>query len=262
MSDKEQTELQWADMLKQAIEQPGVISEAYSAFHNYSLGNQMAAALQCAERGMRLGPLATFPAWKDKGRKVLKGERAIALCMPVTRKADKINPDTGGTETHTWQTFIWKNQWFTVWQTDGDDVTLGSVSPQWNADTALSSLGVTREPYTMADGNCQGYARERSVAVSPVAVLPHKTLFHEIAHVVLGHTAEGMMSDNERTPRDIREVEAESVAYLLTNLLGLKGSDESRGYIQAWLSGQKIGEKSAQKIYSAANKILCAGQSA
>ena len=61
---------------------------------------------------------------------------------------------------------------------------------------------------------CKASHGGRAVAVSPVAALPHKTLFHELAHVVLGHTAEGTLEDDERTPRSLREVEAESVALL------------------------------------------------
>ena len=44
------------------------------------------ALVQCAERGIAPGPIATFMGWKDKGRWVRKGERAIVLCMPVTCK--------------------------------------------------------------------------------------------------------------------------------------------------------------------------------
>jgi hypothetical protein len=37
--------------------------------------------------GIPIGPIATFMGWKDKGRHVVKGAKAIALCMPVTCKA-------------------------------------------------------------------------------------------------------------------------------------------------------------------------------
>src|SRR5437879_428224 len=32
----------WSDLLTQAVAQPGLILKAYSAFHGYSLGNQLA----------------------------------------------------------------------------------------------------------------------------------------------------------------------------------------------------------------------------
>src|ERR1700676_3028397 len=77
---------QFAELLSRALTEPGVVSRAYSAFHGYSLGNQILAFVQCAERGIPPGPIATFMGWKDKGRYVRKGEKAIVLCMPVTCK--------------------------------------------------------------------------------------------------------------------------------------------------------------------------------
>src|SRR6266576_1833498 len=77
---------QFAELLSRALSEPGIVSTAYTAFHGYSMGNQILALLQCAERGIPPGPIATFMGWKDKGRYVRKGERAIVLCMPVTCK--------------------------------------------------------------------------------------------------------------------------------------------------------------------------------
>jgi hypothetical protein len=50
------------------------------------------------------------------------------------------------------------------------------------------------------------------------------------------------------------------VAYILCSVLGLPGLNESRGYIQSWLSGSEITDKSAQKIFGTAEKILKAGR--
>lgn len=44
------------------------------------------------------------------------------------------------------------------------------------------------------NSNIQGYARKRSIAISPLAFMPHKTTFHELAHVCLGHTQEADFS--------------------------------------------------------------------
>src|SRR5207244_10193906 len=112
------------------------------------------------------------------------------------------------------------------------------------------------------DGNCQGYARGRTIAISPVAAMPFKTRFHELAHIVLGHTAEAAQSDNELTPRSMREVEAEAVALVCLEALGLPGAEFSRGYIQNWntqLGAEAIPERSAQRIFKAADQILKAG---
>lgn len=67
------------------------------------------------------------------------------------------------------------------------------------------------------------------------------------------------MSDTERTPKNLREVEAESVALLCCESLGLPGAEFSRGYIQGWIEGDVIPERSAQKIFHVADQILKAG---
>lgn len=91
--------------------------------------------------------------------------------------------------------------------------------------------------------------------------MPHKTTFHELAHVQLGHTAEASFEDTETTPRSLREVEAECVALILCDTLELSGAEFSRGYIQDWLGDRnEIPTDSAQKIFKAADSILKAGQ--
>jgi len=62
--------------------------EAYSAFHNYSIGNQILALVQCHGRGLEAGPINTFPGWQAVGRIVKRGERALTLYVFT-------NPDTG-----------------------------------------------------------------------------------------------------------------------------------------------------------------------
>ena len=253
------TTLTFSELLADAVSKPGKISAAYRAFHNYSLGNMMAAADQLEARGIELGPIASFMTWKDKGRSVKKGAKAIALCMPVTCKGKKEN-EAGETEEFGYSRFIWKNNWFVLSDTEGEDFAHDAKTPAWSADKALAALEISLVPFDHYNGNCQGYAFARNIAINPVAALPHKTRFHELAHVVLGHTAEGQMSDSETTPRDVREVEAEATAYILCALLGLPGLEEARGYVQSWLQGASITERSAQRIYKAADTIYKAGQ--
>lgn len=251
------TSVNWSGLLSDAVNNPGIISSAYSAFHSYSFGNQMLAYSQCVGREIPIGPIATFKRWQALGRNVKKGSKAIQLCMPVTiNKKDENGEKTGDC----FQAFVLKNNWFVLSQTEGDDYSNEAPTPEWDKSLALDNLSVTEVSFDHTDGNCQGYAVGRNIAVSPVAALPHKTRFHELAHVVLGHTNEGQLSDSERTPKDIREVEAESVAFLCCTLLGLPGLDECRGYIQNWLQGQTISDKSAQRIFGAAEKILKAGK--
>jgi antirestriction protein ArdC len=254
----------WTELLKQAVTVPGTISQAYSKFHNYSLGNQLLALFQCSAREIQPGPIATFVRWKELGRYVRKGEKAITLCMPVTAKRTATTTDEQGQEEEVqvgFTRFIYRPHWFVLSQTDGADYK-PEPAPGWDASAALAKLGIESVPFTMTDGNVQGYASGRTVAISPIADHPEATLFHEIAHVVLGHTAEGAMGADgrDRTPKDIRELEAECVAMLCCDALSLPGADLSRGYIQSWYRGAEVPERSAQRILHVADEILRAGR--
>jgi antirestriction protein ArdC len=234
--------------------------KAYSAFHNYSLGNQLLALVQCQLRGIEPGPINTFPKWQDLKRHVKKGEKALTLCMPVTVKRKDVD-ETGEEKEASFTTFVYKARWFVLAQTDGEAMELPTM-PTWDADKALAGLNIQRIAFTETDGNCQGYAKQRSIAINPVAQLPHKTFFHELAHVALAHTTEVDFNDTDRTPKNLREVEAEAVALLCCEALDLEGAEFCRGYIQEWIgrgSESAIPEKSAQKILKAADQILKAG---
>jgi antirestriction protein ArdC len=249
----------FADLLRSAVTEPGIIATAYRQFHNYSFGNMLLAHVQCMQRGLQPGPIATFPRWKDLGRYVRKGERAITLCMPVTVKRPA-ETDGTGEDPIAFTRFVFRRNWFVLSQTEGGELPPAAL-PTWDAGRALATLLITEVPFEHLDGNCLGYARERSIAISPINPLPHKTRFHEIGHVLLGHTAEGVQADGEITPRNLREVEAESVALLCCAALDLPGAEFSRGYIQSWWKcGNAIPERSAQRILKAADQILRAGR--
>jgi hypothetical protein len=255
----------WSALLVEAVNKPGTIMKAYSAFWSYSVGNQILALIQCQLRGIQPGPINTFPKWQTLGRVVKRGEKALTLCMPLTRKRRNDESDDERSEEQTYTTFVHKARWFVISQTFGKE--LGPITiPEWDAERALKTLCIERIAFDKTDGNCQGFARGNKIAINPVAQLPHKTLFHEMAHVLL-HTSEGDFTDTEQTPRNLREVEAESVALLCCEALGLEGADYARGYIQTWLyrgigyDADAIPEKSAQKIFRAADQILRAGRS-
>lgn len=44
----------WTTILTQAVSTPGMMLEAYSAFHQYSIGNQLLALVQCQQRYVEL----------------------------------------------------------------------------------------------------------------------------------------------------------------------------------------------------------------
>lgn len=249
----------FAELLNKAVTEPGTLSSAYSQFHSYSLGNVLLAAVQCAVREIPLGPIATYARWKELGRHVKKGQKALTLCQPVTvrRKADD-NP--GQDDDSVFVRFVYRNAWFVLAQTEGADVPPADP-PGWDKARALAGLDIAEIPFGAPDGNLMGYARGREVSISPINPLPLKTLFHEMAHVLLGHTAEADQQDGETTPRSLKEAEAEAVALLCCEALGLPGAEYCRGYIQHWVGvGSQIPERSAQRIFRVADQILRAGQ--
>jgi len=245
-------------LLIDAVNQPGKMLEAYRAFHNFSIGNQLLALGQCYSRGIKPAPLATFKTWEKRGRRIKKGEKAISLYMPMIGKKEKTN-DKGQTEESTFAFFRMVNRWFILSQTDGD--TFDDMSlVQWDKEKALKALDIQMTDFDSINGNIQGFARGRQVAINPLAQLPFKTLFHEMAHVLLGHTDEVAMAAHDETiPACLMEVEAESVAMLCLASLNMDGMEYCRGYIQNWISTESIPEKSCRKIMSVADKILKAG---
>lgn len=239
--------IEWAKLLSEAVNEPGKISDAYRRFHEYSLGNRLWALAQCSLRGIAPGPMAGFKRWKELGRQVKRGEKAICLCMPVTGK--RKDKDEAGNETdRTYQLFVLRNNWFVLSQTEGEEYTPEPL-PEWNEAHALEALDINKTEFDLINGNVQGYAAPGgSVSISPIAVNYSKTLFHELERVLLGHVEAAALTDTEYTPRNVMEIEAESVAMLCCASLGLPGVEYSRGYIQSWAAGQGISDKSAQRI--------------
>jgi hypothetical protein len=255
----ENYQVQFRDLLKRAVSEPGTISAAYSAFHEYSIGNQLAALLQCTVRKIPLGPISTLKDWNSKGRYIKRGERAIWLCMPITGKKTVKDETSGDETTEHYTFFVWKPRWFVLAQTEGQEYKPAIVNNGWNRAKALEALEIEERSFEMMDGNCQGYSQNRTIAINPLAVNPLKTTIHEMAHILCEHTAEGRVTDSETTPRHLREAEAESVAFLVGSIVGLDNLSDCRGYIQGWLSGDTIPEKSYQKIFRVADQILKAG---
>ena len=94
MSYTDSNNPRWAELLRRAVTEPGIISQAFTRFHNYSMGNQLLAWCQCESRGIAPGPIATYPRWKELGRHVIKGAKAITLCIARDRKRTTPNART------------------------------------------------------------------------------------------------------------------------------------------------------------------------
>src|SRR5262252_5782284 len=114
----------WSELLRQAVTEPGLILKAYTNFHGYSIGNQIAALVQCHQRSIQPGPINSYPGWQKLGRQVMKGQKAIWLCMPITykRKTEQVSKEQSDenqmTEAEVITGFVWKPNWFVMSQTD------------------------------------------------------------------------------------------------------------------------------------------------
>lgn len=266
---KTESSVDWTGLLIEAVNVPGLIHDAYSAFRNFSLGNQLLAAQQMRSRGIQITPLATFKQWLDRGRAVKKGEKAISLYRPVSAskpkepKEEDENKDRASS-----MFFVLKPHWFALSQTDGDPFEPEPFSGEWNHQAALSKLGIQLVPFDSINGGTMGWARPsyKEVSVSDLSPFPQKTLIHEIAHCLLHADGEVVeFVDGSDLSKNLKEVEAESVAYLVLSALGLKGGEFARGYIQAYLSASghdEIPSANARRIMSCANKIIEAGMPA
>ena len=115
---KDREEIQFRQLLEEAVTKPGTLMKAYSMFWNYSLGNQILALIQANHRGIALGPIASFNRWKELGRHVKRGEKAIELCMPVTCKRTVKEEREDGTDAETevtFKRFVFRRNWFMLW---------------------------------------------------------------------------------------------------------------------------------------------------
>jgi hypothetical protein len=111
-----------------------------------------------------------------------------------------------------------------------------------------------KQPSSISTGTRRAAAtNDGKIAINPVAAIPHKTLFHEMAHVLLDH------AKDQSVPRAAREVEAEGVALLCCEALGLEGATYARGYLQHWLRDGELTDAMALRIIRTAQCILSAG---
>jgi antirestriction protein ArdC len=244
---------EWDELLQAALEMPGQAGNTYNRFHRFSIGNQVLLMMQDVYE-----PVNTYKGWQALGRQVRKGSKAKSIYVPMFRKQE----DKNGEEQQRLSGFKLVPSMFGVSETEGDDLP-PFEPPKWSQAAALRVLKISKKKYRLVDGNVQGYSSGRDVAINPVAVYPFKTLMHELAHIVAGHTSEEQMADYTKH-RGLKEFEAEASAYLIMNELGVVDKfdpAESRHYIQTWLASQdeKPDEKSIRRVFSTADKILRAG---
>ena len=255
MSAEPLPNIEWPQLLDHALTMPGSVGNEYNRFHNYSMSNLALLYMQ----GIEPQPVATYRKWQELGRQVMKGSKARVIIRPITVKSKDEVDEQGNPKTFT--RFKPVRAIFPMSETTGDELPPFEL-PEWSEDRALTTLDIKRVPFKDFDGNTAGYSYQRNVAVSPVAVHPQKTLLHEVAHIVSGHTTPENLKQYQ-THRGRYEFEAEAPAFLVSKELGIgdEASDSSsRGYLQGWLRGEKPGEESIKRVFKTSTMILNAGR--
>ncbi len=245
-------EIDWAKIIETALTAPGNVGNVYNRFYSYSFLNQMYLRMQGVAE-----PVATYKRWQAIGRQVMRGARAKEIIKPIIVN----QPNEEGEPEPVVVGFKPVRCIFGLSDTKGEDLPPVAL-PEWDVDTALAALGITKVPFRKNDANIQGYARGHDVAINPFAVHPNKTLFHELGHIVLGHTMSDSLVEYVQH-RGVMEFQAEATAHLTMNELG-QLTDEmathSRGYIQGWLEGERPPDKAIRQVFSATDTILKAGR--
>lgn len=236
--------------------------KAMAKFHRYSFGNVLLILMQCPAASL----VAGYTTWKKQfGRRVKKGERGIQIIAPIQRsrliKQDRLDPDThlpiigenGVTEKE--PVFVSYPSFrvayvFDVSQTEGkelpsygvDELT-GDVSnfdAMFSAIEALSPVSVEYRPAANAKGSYSRLEQKIFLNKGMSQIQTLKTLIHETAHALL-HARPEVAAKDRRT----KEVEAESIAYVVCQHFGIDTSDYSFPYVTGWSSGKELDELKA-----------------
>jgi antirestriction protein ArdC len=207
--------------------------------------------------------VAGYRHWQTLGRQVRKGEHGIRIYATATHTRhtptqDPHQPDHGPetetseaneTEDTTLVRYYPLVSVFDISQTEPlEGSTVSDPVRQLVGDddhgithpliTYLTGLGwtISTQPLT---GSRNGYtdpAEHRIVIRDNLAPAQHaKTLLHETAHILLGHTDHPAQYQQHRGRM---ETEAESVAYVTAALTGLDTAPYSVGYITGWAHGE------------------------
>jgi antirestriction protein ArdC len=210
--------------------------DVQTRFHRYSFNNSLLIQLQRPDATR----VAGFHAWRRLGRNVRRGEKAIWILAPVTRKVDdEASADAPADERGCVLVAFKPTAVFDIAQTDGEE--LPEVVTRLQGDdltgaysrlvTVARGLGFTvEEDYLNGsmNGCCSFDEHCIRIEARNDELQQVKTLAHEIAHAMLHEHA---------TNRPIAELEAESVAYAVCHALGIESGDYSFGYVTTWAGG-------------------------
>lgn len=246
-------------------------------FPRYSVNNTMLIMMQRPDAQL----CQSFTGWKQMGRYVKKGEKGISILAPApykiereqTKLDEKGRPvfDADGEPVKekvevTIRVFkVVKT--FDLSQTDGKELpTIGPSELVGNIEgypkllQALQEISPVPVSFELIDGDAKGFyhLEDKKIVVQDgmSEVQTIKTLLHEMAHQKLHD------KDNVPEAKDIsrngKEVEAESVAYVVCQHYGINTSDYSFSYVAGWSEGKETPELKASldKIRQTASEFI------
>lgn len=197
-------------------------------FHRYSASNLLMIYFQRPEATQ----VAGYRQWQGMGRQVRKGEKAIRIFAPMTKKNDDGERKLVG--------FKMVNV-FDYGQTEGDPLPMiewpkAEACPEGlypQLVTRAEQLGLTVVEAEQAHAfmpDARGWFDRASRTVhvrSDGEASMAATLLHEV-----GHALDPQLADDQSRAR--RELVAESVAYVLGLQHGIALEDETAHYLASW----------------------------
>jgi hypothetical protein len=218
-------------------------------FHCYSFHNICLITAQCPTATR----VAGFQAWRTLGRFVRRGEKGIAILAPIIgrRKTEPVADDAKAVVGFR-AAYV-----FDLAQTDGEPLPdAAKATGDAGANTltlrnAIIESGIAIDFADDLDGALGMSVGGRIKVLSGLQAAEELVvLAHEWAHELL-HRA-----DDRPASRDTRELEAEAVAFVVGEAVGLSVGNAARDYIHLYRGDRDALTKSLDRIQRAASKIL------
>lgn len=238
-----------SDMLEQGLETYATsdkyrdLLKTMSKFHNYSAQNCVLIASQNPQASF----VAGFDSWKRNfHRYVKKDSHAIMIKSPCKYKTKDENTGEEQEKLGFKASYVFDIQ--DTAQISGKPVVQigvsnlsGSVQNFSDMILCLTSCAEIPIRYEKIKGKANGMYTEKDdtpciIVDSSLSELQTvKTLIHEIAHSRL-HSSKHTGKSEKKKTREQKELEAESVAYIVCSYFNLDTSDYSFPYILSWSS--------------------------
>ena len=238
-------------------------------FHHYSARNIDLIYAQNPQATQ----VAGFKQWQTAfNRTVNRGAKAIRIAAPIIKKltpAEQKRLDTTDERAIVGYRYL---PVFDVSQTSGEPVLSAkdfvkenladhqNVTSLYNAfkdylnqQTDLKVSEVPLETLNGAKGYFQPSTNEIVIGGDePDNAVKIKTLYHEYAHSQL----HGLKSAFKDRPRAYQETQAEAVAYVAMQNIGVDTSNYSLGYVATWAKDKAVIHSALSEIQQVSNKVI------